>query len=132
MSINHRIAVAPGDGIGKEIIPVTLEVLQAAIESTESRIDTTEFPFDAGHYKTHGTFMPADGLEILRPFDAILFGAVGLPEVDDTLPAKEYTFKIRCALTPTAARRTCFPKGQATWPSIRAVADGKAESGRTP
>ena len=47
MSIKHRIAVVPGDGIGKEIIPVTLEVLQAAIEPTQSRVGATEFPFGA-------------------------------------------------------------------------------------
>jgi tartrate dehydrogenase/decarboxylase/D-malate dehydrogenase len=107
MSIKHRIAVVPGDGIGKEIIPVTLEVLQAAIEPTDSQIDTAGFPFGAGHYKTHGTFMPASGLEMLRSFDAILFGAVGLPEVDDTLPAKEYTFKIRCAFRQYVNYRPC-------------------------
>jgi tartrate dehydrogenase/decarboxylase/D-malate dehydrogenase len=39
--------------------------------------------------------MPSNGLEILKPFDAIFFGSVGLPEVDDTLPAKDYTFKVR-------------------------------------
>ena len=51
--------------------------------------------------------MPADGLEILRAFDAILFGAVGLPEVDDTLPAKDYTFKVRCGLHQYVNYRPC-------------------------
>jgi tartrate dehydrogenase/decarboxylase/D-malate dehydrogenase len=39
--------------------------------------------------------MPKDGLDILSGFDAVYFGAVGLPDVDDTLPAKDYTFKVR-------------------------------------
>ena len=82
MPAKHRIAVVPGDGIGHEIVPAALDVLNAALEPTESELETTEFPFGAGHYRSHGMFMPSDGLDILRPFDAILFGAVGLPEVE--------------------------------------------------
>ena len=91
MPTQYKIAVVPGDGIGHEIVPATLDVLHAALESTGNELVTTEFPFGAGHYLKHGAFMPPDGLEMLRPFDAILFGAVGLPDVDDTLPAKDYT-----------------------------------------
>ncbi len=96
MSTTYRIAVVPGDGIGREIIPPALEILRAALQPAGNRLETTEFPYGAGHYRAHGEFMPPDALDILRPFDAILFGAVGLPEVDDTLPAKHFTFKIRC------------------------------------
>lgn len=103
----HHIAVVPGDGIGNEIIPPTLAVLQAAMGPTGGRLETTRFPFGAGHYKTHGAFMPSDALDVLRRFDAILFGAVGLPEVDDTLPAKEYTFKIRCGFRQYVNYRPC-------------------------
>lgn len=97
MTAVHRIAVVPGDGIGKEIVPAALEVLDAALAPSGSRLECSEFPWGAGHYREHGEFLPADGLDVLRPFDAILFGAVGLPDVDDTLPAREYTFKVRCA-----------------------------------
>jgi tartrate dehydrogenase/decarboxylase/D-malate dehydrogenase len=107
MSTSYRIAVVPGDGIGREIIPVALEVLHAAVDPTEVRIQTTEFPFGAGHYQAHGVFMPPDAVEILGSFGAILFGAVGLPEVDDTLPAKEYTFKIRCRFRQYVNYRPC-------------------------
>ncbi|MHC4180797.1 MAG: isocitrate/isopropylmalate dehydrogenase family protein [Planctomycetota bacterium] len=102
-----RIAVVPGDGIGTEIIPPTLTVLQAAMEPTGGRLETTTFPFGAGHYRAHGAFMPPDGLDVLRRFDAILFGAVGLPEVDDTLPAQQYTFKIRCSFRQYVNYRPC-------------------------
>ncbi|WP_460167067.1 isocitrate/isopropylmalate dehydrogenase family protein [Thermostilla marina] len=107
MSKTYRIAVVPGDGIGHEIVPAALEVMHAAIEPTGNGLEATSFPFGAGHYKAHGCFMPEDGLEQLRPFDAILFGAVGLPDVDDRLPAKEYTFKVRCGFRQYVNYRPC-------------------------
>jgi len=54
-----------------------------------------EFPYGAGHYKETGCFTPAEAPETLSTFDAIYFGAIGLPDVDDTLPAKLFTFAIR-------------------------------------
>jgi len=111
MTKTYRIAVVPGDGIGREIIPVTLDVLRAAIAAEDVTMDVTEFPFGAGHYLQHGEFMPASGLSLLSPFDAILFGAVGLPEVDDTLPARDFTFKVRCGFRQYVNYRPCkrFP-----------------------
>ena len=61
MSKSYNIAVVPGDGIGREITPVTLSVVRAALEPSGGTIETTEFPFGAGHYKEHGAFMPPDG-----------------------------------------------------------------------
>lgn len=107
MPNTYRVAVVPGDGIGQEIIPVALEVLHTAIAPTGNRMETVDFPFGAGYYKQHGRFMPPDGLEILRRFDAILFGAVGLPDVDDTLPAKDFTFKVRCGFRQYVNYRPC-------------------------
>ncbi len=94
---NYQIAVVPGDGIGHEIVPAGLKVLQAAAEKHHFTLETDQFPWGAGYYKQHGKFMPDDGLETLRQFDAIYFGAVGDPEVDDTLPAMLYTFRVRTA-----------------------------------
>lgn len=92
---SFRLAVVPGDGIGPEIVPEAIKVLDAAGARHGFRFDCVTFPWGAGHYKEHGCFMPADALERLRRFDAVLFGAVGLPDVDDTLPAREFTFKVR-------------------------------------
>lgn len=92
---NYNLAIVPGDGIGQEIVPAAFQVLQAAAKKYQFTYQTSEFPFGAGYYKKHRAFMPADGLQQLRKFDAILFGAVGLPDVDDTLPARDYTFKVR-------------------------------------
>jgi tartrate dehydrogenase/decarboxylase/D-malate dehydrogenase len=89
------VAVVPGDGIGPEIVAAALHVLSGACERGGVELDCAEFGWGAGHYKAHGRFMPPDGLETLRSFDAILFGAVGLPDVDDTLPARDYTFRVR-------------------------------------
>jgi tartrate dehydrogenase/decarboxylase/D-malate dehydrogenase len=91
----YRIAVIPGDGIGPEILPAGTKVLDAAAERFGFRLKYEEFPYGAGYYKQTGTFMPEDALQILQEFDAIYFGAVGLPDVDDTLGARLFTFKIR-------------------------------------
>ena len=91
----YRIAVIPGDGIGPEIVPAGVQVLNAAAEGFGFKLQYEEFPYGAGYYKETGTFMPDDALDVLKAFDALYFGAVGLPDVDDTLPAKLFTFKVR-------------------------------------
>ena len=91
----YEIATVPGDGIGHEIVPAGVEVLNAVAEVNGFKISTQSFPFGAGYYKEHGDFMSPDGLDVLRGFDAIYFGAVGLTDVDDTLPARMFTFKVR-------------------------------------
>ncbi|NBC83478.1 MAG: tartrate dehydrogenase [Bacteroidetes bacterium] len=95
MNRKYNIAVVPGDGIGKEIMPPALEILQLAGQKSGFETEIKEYPYGAGYYKQTGTFLPDNGLEQLKKHDAILFGAVGLPDVDDTLPAKDYTFKVR-------------------------------------
>jgi tartrate dehydrogenase/decarboxylase / D-malate dehydrogenase len=93
----YRIAIVPGDGIGPEIVPVGLKVLDAVAAESGFTLSTESFPWGAGYYREHGEFLPSDGLDTLKNFDAIYFGAVGLPEVDDTLPAMLFTFKVRKA-----------------------------------
>ncbi|MFC2090303.1 isocitrate/isopropylmalate dehydrogenase family protein [Bacteroidota bacterium] len=95
MSRSYKIAAVPGDGIGHEIVPAGLKVLQTASTKYGFEVAYDSYAYGAGHYKEHGVFMPEDGLSELQKYDAILFGAVGLPDVDDTLPAKDYTFKVR-------------------------------------
>ncbi|NQU87883.1 MAG: tartrate dehydrogenase [Mariniphaga sp.] len=91
----YKIAVVPGDGIGPEIVPAVLKIIEAIGEKEGFRIEKVFYPWGAGNYLKYGEFMPSNGLDILKPYDAIFFGSVGLPEVDDTLPAKDYTFKVR-------------------------------------
>ena len=91
----YKIAAVYGDGIGGEIIPPGLRVLNQVANKFNFKLKINEFDWVAGYYKEHGDFMPEDGLDILNKHDAIYFGAVGLPDVDDTLPALMYTFKVR-------------------------------------
>ena len=83
--MNHyRIASIPGDGIGKEIMPEGVKVLNVLADVTQSyKIDWEEFPWGSEYYLTNGKMMPTDGLKTLQEFDAIYFGAVGWPEVPD-------------------------------------------------
>jgi tartrate dehydrogenase/decarboxylase/D-malate dehydrogenase len=91
----YKIAVVPGDGIGMEIVPEGIKVLDAVAFKHGFSLEKEMFGWGAGYYLSNGEFMPSNGLELLKPFDAIYFGSVGLPKVDDTLPAKDYTFKVR-------------------------------------
>ncbi len=80
----HRIAVIPGDGIGREVIAAGLQVLQALQDRAPGlELSFEELDWGSDHYRTHGAMMPADGVERLRGFDAIYFGAVGDPEIPD-------------------------------------------------
>ncbi|WP_394971076.1 tartrate dehydrogenase [uncultured Croceitalea sp.] len=98
MTREYKIAVVNGDGIGNEIVPAGVSVLNATAEKHGFKLNFDNFSWGAGHYLEHGEFMPSNGIEQLKKFDAIFFGAVGLPMVDDTLPAKDYTFKVRTDL----------------------------------
>jgi tartrate dehydrogenase/decarboxylase/D-malate dehydrogenase len=82
----HRIASIPADGIGLEVIPAGLEVLQALSERTgDFVLDVESFPWGSDYYRETGRMMPEDGLETLKRFDAIFFGAVGDPDLPDDI-----------------------------------------------
>jgi tartrate dehydrogenase/decarboxylase/D-malate dehydrogenase len=79
----HRIAVVAGDGIGREVMPEGLRALDAAGRRFGFEIAATDFDWSCETYAATGRMMPEDGLEQLRPHDAILLGAVGFPGVPD-------------------------------------------------
>jgi tartrate dehydrogenase/decarboxylase / D-malate dehydrogenase len=80
----HRIAAIPGDGIGQEVIAAGLEVLNALqARAPDLRLEVEAFDWGSDHYRRHGRMMPDDGLDRLRRFDAIYFGAVGAPDIPD-------------------------------------------------
>jgi tartrate dehydrogenase/decarboxylase / D-malate dehydrogenase len=80
----HNIAAIPGDGIGSEVIAAGIQVLQA-LAKRDGGFDLkfTHFDWGSNYYFKHGEMMPADGLQKLKSFDAIYFGAVGSKEVPD-------------------------------------------------
>jgi tartrate dehydrogenase/decarboxylase/D-malate dehydrogenase len=75
----HLIAVIPGDGIGREVIPEGVRVLEAVGAKHGLRFAWKEFPWSCDWYKAHGRMCPEDAPDILRKFDAVYFGAVGNP-----------------------------------------------------
>jgi tartrate dehydrogenase/decarboxylase / D-malate dehydrogenase len=80
----HRIAAIPGDGIGPEVISAGLLVLDAlARRDGAFSLRVERFPWSSDHYVRHGHYIPEGGLEKLRGFDAIFFGAVGSRSVPD-------------------------------------------------
>ena len=82
MGANHRIAVIPGDGIGMEVVPEGVRVLNAAAAEFDFHLDYEEFDFaSVDYYLKTGAMLPDNWFEQLSGFDAIFFGAVGWPEV---------------------------------------------------
>ena len=90
--IMKKIAVIPGDGIGKEVIPAAMQVVQA----TGAPVEFTIFDWSADRYLRDGTTIPADGFAMLaRDFDAIFLGALGDPRVPSNIHAKEILLGMR-------------------------------------
>jgi len=75
----HRIAVMPGDGIGKETVPEGLRVLEAAARKFGVDLAFTHFDWSCDYYAKHGRMMPEDWFDQLKGFEAIFYGAVGWP-----------------------------------------------------
>jgi 3-isopropylmalate dehydrogenase len=73
-----KIAVMPGDGVGKEVVPEGLKVLRAAAKKFGFTFDTTDYPFGGEHYLKTKQTLPESALKELAAHDAILFGAVGV------------------------------------------------------
>jgi tartrate dehydrogenase/decarboxylase/D-malate dehydrogenase len=82
----YNIAVIPGDGIGNEVMPEGIKVLEAIAKLFgEFRMRLEHFPWGCDYYLKTGRMMPVEGLKILQAFDAIYFGAVGYPSVPDPI-----------------------------------------------
>src|SRR5713226_8392408 len=78
-----NIAVIAGDGIGKDVVPACIRVLDAAGKRFGFQFIWQLFDWSCETYVKTGRMMPPDGLQQLRPFDAIFLGAVGHPSVAD-------------------------------------------------
>ncbi|MEK4523045.1 tartrate dehydrogenase [Psychrobacillus sp. FSL W7-1493] len=92
----HKIACIPGDGIGPEVMAEAQKVLQL-VEDIHGGVtfEVNPYEWNCDYYLKHGKMMPADGLSILKDYEAILFGAVGDPKVPDHISVWELILPIR-------------------------------------
>lgn len=94
-----RIAVIPGDGIGKEVTPVAVEVIKNVVAPTKRAVEFVEFDWGADRYLRDGVSLPTGAVEMLRDeFDAILFGALGDPRVPSNQHAADILLGLRFKL----------------------------------
>ena len=107
MSRKHRIAVLPGDGIGKETVPESLKVLDAAARRFGFDLELTHYDWSCETYKETGEFMPKDGMDQLAKSDSILLGAVGWPGVPDHVSLWGLLIPIRRGFDQYANIRPC-------------------------
>lgn len=134
----YAIALIPGDGIGKEVIPAGQRVLEA-LAPADNRLsfDFTAFDWGGDYYRAHGRMMPDDGLDDLRNKDAILFGSAGDPDIPDHITLWGLRLKICQGLDqyanvrPTrilpgidAPLKRCTPK-DLDWVIVRENSEGE-------
>jgi tartrate dehydrogenase/decarboxylase/D-malate dehydrogenase len=79
----HRVAVLAGDGIGREVIPAAIEVVDRGCALRGGAVEWTYYPWGSEYYREHGRMMATDALETLAGHDAIFLGAVGDPAIAD-------------------------------------------------
>jgi tartrate dehydrogenase/decarboxylase/D-malate dehydrogenase len=116
-----KIAAYPGDGIGPEVTAEALRVLARVQELDGTfKLEFTSLPWGVEYYKQHGTVVPDDFLEIVRPFDAILLGAVGWPDSIPDHVTLAPLVKIRQAFDQYACVRP-----SKLFPGVRSVLAGK-------
>jgi tartrate dehydrogenase/decarboxylase / D-malate dehydrogenase len=132
------IAAIPADGIGPEVVDASLEIL-AALEDRDDdlRFNVTSFDWGSDYYRRYGIMMPDDGLEQLKGFDSILFGAVGDQHLPDHITLWGLRLKIcqgfdqYANVRPTrvlpgirSPLRDCEP-GQLDWVIVRENSEGE-------
>ncbi len=103
-----RIAIIPGDGIGKEVIPEAVKVMKAAAARDGKELKLTDFDWGADRYLRDGTTLPADAVHMFhRDFDAILMGAMGDPRVPSNIHAADILLGLRFKLDLYVNARPC-------------------------
>src|SRR5438477_5406277 len=94
-----RIAVIPGDGIGKEVTPESVKAIHSVLSSARRQIEFDEFDWGADKFLREGISLPAGAVELLsEEFDAILFGALGDPRVPSNQHAADILLGLRFKL----------------------------------
>ncbi|KAK9327839.1 hypothetical protein V1520DRAFT_387160 [Lipomyces starkeyi] len=146
MPREYKIASMPGDGIGPEVIDAALDVLDAVARySGDFTLSFDNLPWGSNFYKATGTYLPSDGLETLKTYDAVLFGAVGAPDVPDSVslwglllamrgPLQQYANvrPVKCLSSIEPVSRYVRPK-DIDWVFVRENSEGEyaGQGGRT-
>ena len=123
MSKTHRIAVIPGDGIGRETMPEALRVMDAASRRFGFGLKLDEYDWSCETYKATGAMMPGDGMERLAEADSILLGAVGFPGVPDHVSLWGLLIPIRRGFDQYVNLRPCK-----LMPGVRTPLAGRTEA----
>jgi tartrate dehydrogenase/decarboxylase/D-malate dehydrogenase len=123
MARKHRIAVIPGDGIGKETVPESLKVLDAAARRYGFDLELTHYDWSCETYKETGKMMPDNGMELLAQSDSILLGAVGWPGVPDHISLWGLLIPIRRGFDQYVNIRPCK-----LMPGVRTPLAGRTEA----
>ncbi len=123
MARKHRIAVIPGDGIGKETVPESLKVLDAAARRFGFELALQHYDWSCETYQKTGKMMPDDGLDRLRESDSILLGAVGWPGVPDHVSLWGLLIPIRRGFDQYVNLRPCK-----LMPGVRTPLAGRTEA----
>jgi tartrate dehydrogenase/decarboxylase / D-malate dehydrogenase len=103
-----KIAVIGGDGIGPEVIEQAIRVVDAALKREGVAYHWNRLPWSSGFYKKTGHIVPADGWETLKQHDAIFLGAVGAPDVPDTVTVHGLLLPMRRNLDQYVNLRPAF------------------------
>lgn len=107
-NVAKRVAIIPGDGIGKEVIPEAVKVLKEAASLGGHGVRLAEFDWGADRYLRDGTTLPANAVEMFqRDFDAILLGAMGDPRVPSNQHAADILLGLRFKLDLYVNARPC-------------------------
>jgi len=123
MAGRYRIAVIPGDGIGKETVPESLKVLDAAARRFGFALDLAHYDWSCETYKRTGAMMPPDGMARLAEADSILLGAVGWPDVPDHVSLWGLLIPIRRGFDQYVNLRPCR-----LMPGVRTPLAGRTEA----
>ena len=83
MKRRYSVAVIAGDGIGQEVVPAAISVIDAVAAGRDFEVSWTSYEWGSAYYRRHGRMMPEDALASLGEHDAILLGAVGSPDIPD-------------------------------------------------
>ena len=117
---NFAIAVIAGDGVGQEVIPAAKQVLEAIGRKRSIEFAFEDFDWGSDYYFHHGRMMPVNGLELLRPFAAILLGAIGHTDIPDNITLNGLLLPIRRTFDQYANVRPAF-----LYPGVQSPLAGK-------